>query len=146
VADNDDESDQTHNVPRVLIADDHPAMLDALARLVRTEYEVVGTVADGDLLVSEATRLRPDVVISDLFMPTLDGFAAGRQIKRDLPGTHLIYVTAHPDSSCVTEALQIGAFAIVPKISVGRELLEVMRRAIAAAASAPGKIDVAGPA
>jgi DNA-binding NarL/FixJ family response regulator len=146
VSDNDDEPQQTDNVPRILIADDHPVMLDALARLVRTEYEIVGTVADGDLLVSEARRLRPDIVISDLFMPTLDGFAAGRQIKRELPATRLIYVTAHADPAFVAEALQIGAFAVLPKISAARELLAVIRRAIAAGVTARGEIDVPGPA
>src|SRR4051794_9206334 len=144
MTDNEHQPDHTPKRPRVLIADDHPAMRAALARLVATQHDVVGTVADGDILVTEARRLRPDVVISDLFMPTLDGFAAGRLIKRELPATRLIYVTGHADPDFVAEALQIGAFALVPKMSAGSELLAVIRRAIAEPI-ASRKGDTAGP-
>ena len=123
--DTDDQHRLTPRGPRVLIADDHPKMRAALARLVSTEFDVVATVADGDILVTEARRLRPDVVISDLFMPTLDGFAAGRQIKLEFPATRLIYVTGRADPEFVAEALQIGAFALLAKMSAGRELLAV---------------------
>src|SRR3954469_8628897 len=132
MTENVDQTDDIRRRPRVLIAADHPAMRAALARLVRTDCDVVGTVADGDVLVAEARRLKPDVVISDLFMPTLDGFAAGRQIKRELPATRLIYVTGHADSAFIAEALQIGAFALVPKMSAGRGLLQVIREAMRA--------------
>ena len=145
MTENDNERDHTHRRPTVLIADDHSAMREALARLVRTECDVVGMVADGDVLVTEARRLRPDVVISDLFMPTLDGFAAGRQIKRELPATRLIYVTGHSDSAFVAEALQIGAFALVAKISAGRELLQVLRQAMSVEPVASSQVDAAGP-
>ncbi len=64
-------------------------------------------------------------------MPVLDGFAAGRTIKRELPATRLIYVTGNTDPAFVTEALQVGASALVHKTSAGRELLDVIRRAMA---------------
>ena len=64
-------------------------------------------------------------------MPVLDGFAAGRTIKRELPATRLIYVTGNTDPAFVTEALQVGASALVHKTSGGRELLDVIRRAMA---------------
>jgi CheY-like chemotaxis protein len=145
MTENDDQTDHVRRRPRVLIADDHPAMRAALARLVRTECDVVGTVADGDILAAEARRLEPDVVVSDLFMPTLDGFAAGRQIKIESPATRLIYVTGHSDSAFVAEALQIGAFALVPKISAGRELLQVIREAMAHEPGRAPEVDGVGP-
>ena len=61
---------------RILLADDHAAMLDEVSSLLREDYEVVGRVADGAALVEAATRLKPDLVISDISMPEMTGFEA----------------------------------------------------------------------
>src|SRR4051794_11597339 len=110
--------------PRVVIADDHPAMLAALSRLVGSECDVVGTVADGAAALRAAHRLTPDVVILDIFMPVMDGFTAGRQLKIELPQTRMIYVTGDPDEGSREDARRIGASALIAKASVGTRLLE----------------------
>lgn len=114
--------------PRTLIADDHPFVLSAIARLVGEDCDVIGTAADGEALLSEARRLRPDLVILDIFMPVMDGFAAGRQLKAEFPQTRIIYVTFAPDPALVEEAIRIGASALVAKETAGTQLLDAIRK------------------
>ena len=75
--------------PRVLLADDHALLLGAFEKLLATECDVVGQVADGRALVAAAEQLKPDVVVLDTSMPMLNGLEAGRQVKqaaRDVAG------------------------------------------------------------
>ena len=67
---------------RVLLADDHPIVLEGLKNLLEPEFELVGTVEDGKALVREAERLRPHVIVADISMPLLNGIEAARQIKQ----------------------------------------------------------------
>ena len=104
-------------------------MLSALARLVAEDCDVVGTAADGEALLSEARRLKPDLVILDIYMPVMDGFATGRKLKVEFPQTPFVYVTFAPEPALIAEAMRIGASAIVPKESACKELLEAIRMA-----------------
>ena len=117
--------------PSALVADDHPVMLSTLARLARSECEVVGTACDGDTLLREVRALHPDLVILDIFMPGMDGFAAGRRIMDEFPRTRLIYVTLQPDQSLMAEAARIGASALVAKASIGTILAGAIRTTMA---------------
>jgi CheY-like chemotaxis protein len=72
--------------PRVLLADDHPAMLALTADALASECLVVGKVADGYELLAEAERLHPDVIVLDITMPRLDGIEAARQLQRSHQG------------------------------------------------------------
>jgi|SRR5678816_3566249 len=122
----------SHSIrPRVLIADDHLPMLATLARLVGIDCDVIGTVTNGEALVRETRRLQPDLVVVDIFMPAMDGFAAGRQIKLQFPQTRLIYVTLDPEPALNAEAIRVGAFALVSKESAVTQLPDAIRRAMA---------------
>ena len=115
--------------PRTLIADDHPYMLSTIARLVAEDCDVIGTVSDGEALLSEAHRLEPDLIILDIFMPVMDGFAAGRRIKAEFPEIPFIYITLDPDPALTAEAMRIGARAVVAKESAAKRLGEAVRTA-----------------
>jgi DNA-binding NarL/FixJ family response regulator len=115
--------------PRVLLADDHTLLTEALAGLLEPRFEVVGTAADGRALLTMAKELQPDVVLVDIAMPVLDGIQAGRQVREALPACKLIFLTMAQDADLAAEALRIGASAYVLKTSAGWEL----RRAIDAA-------------
>jgi len=115
--------------PRIPIADDHACMLSTIARLVGDDCDVIGTVADGEELLREAHRLNPDLIILDIFMPVLDGFAAGRRIKAELPQIPFIYITLDPDPALIAEATCIGASALVAKESAAKLLIDAARRA-----------------
>ena len=103
-------------------------MLSALARLARSECDVIGTACDGETLLHGVREFHPDLVILDIFMPEMDGFAAGRRIMDEFPETRLIYVTLQPDQSLMAEATRIGASALVAKASIGKNLAGAIRK------------------
>jgi DNA-binding NarL/FixJ family response regulator len=102
-------------------------MLATIARLVSDDCDVIGTVADGEALLREAHRLKPDLIILDIFMPVMDGFAAGRRIKAEFPQTPFIYMTLDPDPALHAEANRIGASAFVAKECAVTQLIEAVR-------------------
>ena len=73
------------NRPRVLLADDHRMLADALKSLLEPRCQVVGTVTDGWALVEAAGKLQPDIVVLDIGMPRLNGLDAARQLRVKLP-------------------------------------------------------------
>jgi len=84
--------------PRVLLADDHPAMLALTAAALAGEYLVVGSVSDGRALLAEAERLHPDVIVLDITMPRFDGIEAARQLRRSRRPARLVFLTVHEDT------------------------------------------------
>jgi DNA-binding NarL/FixJ family response regulator len=113
--------------PRVLLADDHALLLGAFEALLSSECEIVGTAPDGRQLVSEAARLRPDVIVLDVTMPHLNGLEAARQIKHSLKTVKLVFVTMNEDADLAAEAFRAGASAYLLKRSAASELLTAIR-------------------
>src|SRR5262245_32141941 len=100
---------------RVLLADDHTLLLGAFEKLLSSECEIVGTVADGRELVVAAKRVKPDVIVLDIGMPLLNGLEAGRQIKQMQPDVKLVFLTMNEDSDLAAEAFRAGASAYLLK-------------------------------
>lgn len=115
---------------RLLLADDHALMLEGLTRLLAGEFEIVGTATDGRALVTEAERLRPDVVVLDIAMPELNGIEAARRVIKLLPSTRIVFVTQQLDPAYVHAAFTAGAKAYVAKQSATKELVEAIHRAL----------------
>jgi DNA-binding NarL/FixJ family response regulator len=115
--------------PRVLIADDHPVMLQTLIALLSEDCEVVGQASDGKAAIEAARRLKPDVLILDISMPVLGGFDAAREIRVDLPQVRIVFVTAHDDPALAQEAFRLGASAFVLKHSADATLLATVQKA-----------------
>ena len=113
--------------PRILLADDHRLMTDAIRSLLEPDFTVLGTVTDGRTLVAKAIELRPDVIVMDISMPLLNGLDAGRQLRAQLPNTKLIYLTMNQDQDIVAEALKIGATGFLIKSCELAELLKGIR-------------------
>ena len=113
--------------PRVLLADDHALLLGAFEALLSSECEIVGTAPDGRQLVSEAARLKPDVIVLDVTMPHLNGLEAARQIKQSLKTVKLVFVTMNEDADLAAEAFRAGASAYLLKRSAASELLTAIR-------------------
>ena len=105
-------------------------LTEAFAGLLASDYVIVDRVADGRALVEATTRLKPDVVIADIFMPLLNGLDAGRQIKRALPDVKIIFLTVNEDPALVTEAFQCGASGYVLKNSAVSELIEAIEQVL----------------
>jgi DNA-binding NarL/FixJ family response regulator len=108
--------------PRVLIADDHSILVAGLRKLLEDTCEVVGTVEDGHALISAAERLKPDLILSDISMPLLNGLDAARQIKKSMPDVKLLFLTMHASPAYATEALKAGASGFLLKQSAATEL------------------------
>ena len=123
---------------RLLLADDNPHVLQMLACLLSDEDRIVGTVPDGRALLTAAAELRPDIVISDIDMPGVNGLEATRQLRELLPHTKVILMSGHDDSDHVTRAFAAGAYAFVSKGQVGdlrNTFNEIIRNALARPAS-----------
>jgi DNA-binding NarL/FixJ family response regulator len=116
--------------PRVLLADDHTLIVESLAQLLAAEYDIVGTVGDGQTLVTEAERLKPDVVVLDIMMPVMNGLDAARELKRRLPRTRIVCLTMNQDPDVAKEAFRIGVSGFVLKHSAATELMTAIRAVI----------------
>lgn len=116
--------------PRVILADDHPLIMDALKNLLEPECEVVGLFTEGHTLVEEAPKLNPNVIVLDIAMPNMNGLNAGQRLKKLMPTVKLVYLTMNQDQDTVAEAFQLGASAYVLKSSAASDLLAAVREAV----------------
>jgi DNA-binding NarL/FixJ family response regulator len=107
---------------RLLIADDHAIFAESLRLLLEKSYAVVGIVTDGRALVSEAARLKPDVVVVDVGMPLLNGLDAARRVREHDPKIKIVFLTMKDDPNLAAAALELGSVGFVLKSSAAREL------------------------
>jgi len=112
---------------RVILADDHTLMLEALRNMLEPEFEVVGTFADGLALVEGAPGLYPNVVVLDIGMPNMNGLLAGQRLKQLMPTLKLIYLTMNQDPDVAAEAFRLGASGYLLKTSAASELVRALR-------------------
>ncbi len=117
--------------PRILLADDHPAILNKVRGLLETEFEVVGAVEDGQALISAAAALQPDVVIIDITMPVINGIEAARQLKQAGSPAKIIFLTIHEDPDFLAEALSTSALGYVVKSHLASDLIHAIHEALA---------------
>ena len=112
---------------RVLIADDHPLLVDGLRSLLDAHgFEVVGTVGDGQAAVTEALRLEPDLVLMDICMPVCDGLAATRLIKAQRPEMKILIITTSAEDEDLFEAIKSGACGYLLKVTRGPDFIEAL--------------------
>jgi two-component system, NarL family, response regulator DesR len=119
-----------HKRPRVVLADDHPAVAGQLLGLLEPEFDVVATVGDGNALVAAIAAHRPDVIVTDVAMPCLDGIAACRLIRTQDPDARIVFVTVHQDAGLVARGLAAGALGFVAKVAAGEDLARAVRAAL----------------
>jgi DNA-binding NarL/FixJ family response regulator len=118
---------------RLLVVDDQVLYAEALSVLLRQQdcMEVVGVAADGQEAVELATTLMPDVVLMDIQMPRLDGIEATRIIRRQLPATKVVVMTALDGDAHVHEAIEAGAETCIAKFSHAGDLIAAIERVAA---------------
>jgi len=115
---------------RVILADDHTMVVEALKNIVANEFDVVGTFADGKALIDAAPALKPDVIVLDIGMPRMNGLLAGELLKQSIPHVKLIYMTMNRYSDLAAEAFQLGASGYLLKTSALSELVHSIRTAL----------------
>jgi DNA-binding NarL/FixJ family response regulator len=116
--------------PRVILADDHTLVLEALKNLIEPEFEVVGTFSDGHSLVEAALKLNPNAIVLDIGMPMMNGLTAGQKLKHSMPLVKLVYLTMNQDPDLAGEAFRLGASAFLLKNSAAAELLKALREVV----------------
>jgi len=115
------------DLARVLLADDHQGVAEAMGEYVAEAFQLVGTVRDGDALLEAAHALKPDVIVADISMPGMDGLTATRQIHERLPHTRVILLTNYGDPALARYALDVGASGFVLKVYASTELVQAIR-------------------
>ena len=113
---------------RVLIADDHSLFAEALEVILATDkrVEVAGHARDGREAVQLAARLEPDVVLMDISMPLMDGFAATKTVLRENPQTRVLMLTGSNARADVAKARRAGAAGYVTKDRIAAELIDAI--------------------
>lgn len=115
---------------RVLIADDHQILAQGIRSLLEPEFDVMEVVSDGHELVAAAIRHRPDVIITDISMPSLNGIEAAIQIRDAGVEARVVFLTMHRDVAYARRAMDAGAAGFLLKHSVSSELVTAIREAV----------------
>ncbi|MCC2644199.1 MAG: Response regulator, LuxR family [Nitrospira sp.] len=111
---------------KILLADDHPLVLESISTLLRPHFTIVGMVQYSSEIIGRALELKPDVVLMDARMPGLSGFAATREVKKLLPRVKVILVTMLTEPISISEAFEAGASGYVLKQSASEELRQAI--------------------
>jgi len=119
-----------HTLVRVLLADDSPPMLQATRRILEPEFQIVGTVDDGQAVLEAMESLKPDVLILDISMGMMNGLEAARLLTRIGSKAKIVFLTVHKDQEFVEEAFSAGAIGYVIKPRLGSDLLVAVREAL----------------
>jgi DNA-binding NarL/FixJ family response regulator len=120
----------TMSKPRLLLADDHQMFIDGLKNLLEDEFDILGTAENGRMLVEMVEKHSPDVVVSDISMPELNGIEATIQIKKIDPEIKVVLLTMHGDVTYATRAFDAGASGYVMKQAATHELISAIREAM----------------
>jgi DNA-binding NarL/FixJ family response regulator len=116
--------------PKIILADDHTILLDALRNMVEPEFEVVALCSNGRELIKAAMELNPVMIVLDIGMPMMNGLNAGQRLKQILPAVKLVYLTMNQDPDMASEAFRLGASAYLLKTSAGAELIRALREVL----------------
>ncbi len=113
--------------PRIVLAEDHAEMAEQLRSLLASEFDVVAIVPDGQALLRAAEAAHPDVVVTDIVMPELDGIAATAALLTKQPDVRVVLVTVHDDPELVERGQTAGALGFVAKHHAGHELVPAVK-------------------
>jgi len=118
---------------QIVLVDDHDVVREGLRSLIRTQadFKLVAESEDGADAIRKITSLRPDVVVLDLMLRGVQGLEVLRQVRKDVPRTHVVVLSMHSDLGYVVEALRNGADGFVLKASQSSEVVHAIREAMA---------------
>jgi DNA-binding NarL/FixJ family response regulator len=115
---------------RVVLADDHQAVLERVRRALAAEFDVVAVVEDGNQAVDAILALDPDVLVMDISMPVMDGLQAARRLQASKCRAKILFLTIHEDQDFVAAALNAGASGYVTKSRLASDLIPAIRTAL----------------
>ena len=115
---------------KVLLADDHPPLVEAALAILKPHYDIVGIATDGATLVSEALRLRPDVIVSDITMPVLNGIEAIHNLRASHSLAKVVFLTVHAEEEFLKACMAEGALGYVLKSRMKTQLIPAIEAAL----------------
>lgn len=116
---------------QILLADDHPHFSDMVETLLGSTFEVVGKVGDGRALLDAAMKLKPDIIVTDITMPVLNGIDAADELQKAGCASKVIFLTVHSDADFMRACLAAGAFGYIVKPRVALDLVRAINEALA---------------
>ena len=116
--------------PRVLLADDHQAILDCVCKRLGEEFDVIATVVDGQAAFDATLLLKPDVLVLDISMPCMSGFEVAKRLSHLPSPPPIVFLTAHEDPDFMDAANRVGASGYVLKRNLLTQLSVALRRAL----------------
>src|ERR1700758_3748197 len=115
---------------KVLLADDHPPLVEAALAILKPHYDIVGIATDGATLVSEALRLRPDVIVSDITMPVMNGIEAIHRLRTSNSLAKVVFLTVHAEEGFLKACIAEGALGYVLKARMKTQLIPAIEAAL----------------
>ncbi len=116
---------------RILLADDHPGFPKLVESMLEPAFEIIGSVSNGRSLVDTAMELKPDVVVTDISMPILNGIEAAAQLRKSGCESKIVFLSIHSDPDFMRACLSIGALGYVIKPRMATELVHAIQEALA---------------
>jgi DNA-binding NarL/FixJ family response regulator len=117
--------------PKLLIAENHPAMRAKVASLLQRDFDVVASVAGGPAAVEAATHVLPDLVILDVSMPIFDGPDVARRLKAHGCNAKIVFISVAKDRNQIMACLAAGGDAYVSKMRMGTDLIFAITEVLA---------------
>lgn len=114
---------------KIVIADDYPMFLEGIQLLLEKQdnIEIVGEAGNGKELLEVVKQAQPDVVITDIEMPVMNGIEATAELKKNFPGTGVIALTMYGDEHLIVDMLEAGANGYLLKKTTKQELKEAIK-------------------
>jgi DNA-binding NarL/FixJ family response regulator len=115
---------------RVLLVDDHPALVEAALAILKPHYDIVGIATDGAMLISEALRLSPDLIVSDITLPILNGIDAIHRLRLSNSQVKVVFLTVHAEEGFLKACMAEGALGYVLKSRMKTQLIPAIEAAL----------------
>lgn len=109
------------------MADDHELVLERVRTLLQSDFEVVGDARTGREMVTEAIRLRPDVIVADIAMPELSGIDAAKELRKGGFVVKLVFLTIYSEDEFISACMEEGAVGYVMKAHMKSDLIPAIR-------------------
>ena len=133
-------ADSPVSLPRVLLGDDHPLILDALSQMMKEHFEV-RTADNCQSFVDAVDQFQPDVAILDISMPGGDGFTTARRALERRPSLPIVFLSMHADQMYKDQAAKVGAKAFVSKRLPAHDLLATIEKVLNQEELSPDDVD-----
>jgi DNA-binding NarL/FixJ family response regulator len=115
---------------KLLLADDHPPLVEAALAILKPHYDILGIATDGATLVSEALRLRPEVIVSDITLPILNGIEAIHRLRLSGSQAKVVFLTVHAEEGFLKACMAEGALGYVLKSRMKTQLVSAIEAAL----------------